>query len=150
MSCLTPDLEESLSTMRCVVTKRLRRDAPITVTRSRESDYSGIYAEFGFQFDGFSKYRFRNSTIKTRIYDDPQIFNLTEREIAPLATTLTVNGDLLIKCCNTTDYRVYVGDELCSIRLILKEKIVCNLPDSWRISGPDVELNITVSYRSLQ
>ncbi|XP_067930202.1 plexin-B-like [Watersipora subatra] len=144
MTCVTADLAVSLSTMRCIVTTRLRRAIPITVNRTDDNDYSGIYAEFGFEFDGYSRYRRQNDSEKILIYDDPVISNLTNTEISSLADSLTIEGKHLNQCCNISDYKVYIGQETCRITQLFKERIVCKLPDSWKISGADVKRDVTV------
>lgn len=134
--------------MRCVVATRLRRAAPMTVLRGKDSDYSGIYAELGFQFDGFSEYRRpNNDTVKSSIYVNPTFYNMTEAEaqISDLAYTLTLRGSRLNGCCSISDYVVYLGDEVCPIEYLLSKQIICTLPKSWKLSGPAHTRDVTVS-----
>lgn len=118
----------------------------MVVLRGKDSDYSGIYAEFGFQFDGFGDYRRLEETVKSSIYVDPTFYNMTEMEMEVTATavSLTLRGNRLTECCNVSDYVVRVGEELCPVKHLFSKQLICQLPESWRLSGSSDTRNVTV------
>lgn len=158
MVCVTPDITEHVSGPKCVIAAKSvnKRSVPqISFVRSKRgeqvkavpADYSGIYAQYGFLFDGIKKYSRINNSSRVMVYEEPFFFSLMNGSEVIRVTddSLILSGRFLTLCCNISDYQVLVGEEPCPIQGIADSEMECKLSAFWKSAKIGTKRNVTVS-----